>query len=240
MNWTESEKEKITEWLNDNYFSNQNFGTTPKAEIDLFMFSMYLDHLIDADENFDDYIVGRDLGLTISRVRSLKERKELKYHRENYNWAEAFAEYIKNARYDETSHLVKMSIPDVNVIKDVRYCLEVNGWYDEYQLNPKLFQCRLDIFIELCKNLPNESGESTEFIITDEVRAKLLSLVKESGLDEKDNSVIERFVADAASDGLKSLVLSLSKEALGLALSALPFGGVAKTAINFLIKTIGD
>ena len=46
------------------------------------------------------------------------------------------------------------------------------------------------------------------------------------------------FISETASDGIKSLVLTLSKEALGLALSALPFGGVAKTAIDFFIKAI--
>ena len=39
--------------------------------------------MLDNGEDIDDYVIGRDLGLTISRVRALKERKELKYHKDN-------------------------------------------------------------------------------------------------------------------------------------------------------------
>ena len=141
MTWTDKEKTRLTDWMNQNYFDNQNFGSTSKADFELFLFSLYVDHLIDNKETFDDYTVGKQLGITISRVRSLKEKKELKYHREDYCWVAYFIACIENARYDEIAHLVKVNIPDVNVIKDVRYFLEQNGWYDEYQLNPKLFQC---------------------------------------------------------------------------------------------------
>ena len=173
MNWTHEEKIRLTDWINQNYFDNQNFGSVSKTDFELFLFSLYVDHLIDNKEIFDDYTVGKQLGITISRVRSLKERKELKYHREDYCWVAYFIACIENARYDETAHLVKVNIPDVNVIKDVRYFLEQNGWYDEYQLNPKLFQCRADIFIEMCNCLPDKDGNIENYVITDEAKEKI-------------------------------------------------------------------
>ena len=240
MNWTNEEIIKLTEWINQNYFDNQNFGSVSKADFELFLFSLYIDHLIDSKETSDDYTVGKQLGMTISRVRSLKEKKELKYHREDYCWVAYFITCIENARYDETTHFVKVNIPDVNVIKDVRYFLEQNGWYDEYQLNPKLFQCRVDIFIEICNRLPDKDGNVEGYIITDEAKEKLKELA-ENTTDNKEKSAISKILCGAAKKGVKDLALTASKEVLSVALSAIPFGSIAQSAINFVIKAVkGD
>ena len=237
MNWTDKEKIRLTDWMNQNYFDNQNFGSVSKADFELFLFSLYVDHLIDNKEIFDDYTVGKQLGITISRVRSLKERKELKYHREDYCWVAYFIACIENARYDETAHLVKVNIPDVNVIKDVRYFLEQNGWYDEYQLNPKLFQCRADIFIEMCNRLPDKDGKVENYVIKDEAKEKLKEIAS-STTSDKEKSSIAKIIGGATKEGIKELALTASKEVLSAALSAIPFGGIAKTAINFVIEAV--
>lgn len=237
MNWTDKEKNKLTNWINDNYLNNQNFGSVSKADFELFLFSLYVDHLIDNKEIYDDYTIGKQLGITISRVRSLKERKELKYHREDYCWVNSFISCIKNARYDESSHLVKVNIPDVNVIKDVRYFLEKNGWYDEYQLNPKLFQCRADIFIEMCNLLPDNNGMAEGYTITEEAKEKL-RVIASNTVNTKEKSSIEKIIRGSAKEGLKELALTASKEVLSAVLSTIPFGSMAQLAINYVINAI--
>ena len=237
MNWTDEEKSKLTNWINNNYLNNQNFGSVSKSDFELFLFSLYLDHLIDGEKIYDDYTIGKQLGITISRVRSLKEKKELKYHRDDYYWVVSFIACIENARYDETTHLVKVNIPDVNVIKDVRYFLEKNGWYDEYQLNPKLFQCRADIFIEMCNILPDHNGNEERYTITEEVREKLQEIASYSS-NEKEKAAIVKIISGVAKEGMKELALTASKEVLSAVLAAIPFGSMAQTAINFMIKAV--
>ena len=239
MNWTGDEKQKMADWINQHYLCNQNFGSVSKADFELFIFSMFLDHLIDTGQNYDDYTIGKQLGMTISRVRSLKERKELKYHRADYYWVNAFTQCIKDAKYDEVTRLVKVNIPEVNVIKDVRYFLEKKGWYSEYQLNPKLFQCRADVFLDLCLCLPDENNNTEFYSLTEEEKSKLKEIKKQCRND-KEGGAIENILKGAVNDGLKELALYATKDVLCAALSAIPFGGVVQPVISYLVKALKE
>ena len=39
--WTNEEKIRLTDWINQNYLDNQNFGSVSKADFELFLFSLY-------------------------------------------------------------------------------------------------------------------------------------------------------------------------------------------------------
>ena len=135
---------------------NRNFGTLSKSEFDLLVFHYYLlNKQANADGKYvSDYDIGRDLGLTIQRVRSLRERDALKQE-PNDGWKDAFEKCLPNAHCDANGD-VKIPVPDVNVMKEVRNYFEAHGLYDEYHQNPKLFQCKLDVLIAVCINLKNE------------------------------------------------------------------------------------
>lgn len=130
---------------------DRNFGTLSKSEFDLMLFHYYLQNKQEevGSRYVSDYDIGRDLGLTIQRVRSLREREALKW-RSQEDWKEKFLKCLKYARYDEKSDAVKILVPDVNVIKEVRNFIEMAGLIDDYQLNPKVFQCNLDALIAIC------------------------------------------------------------------------------------------
>lgn len=130
---------------------NRNFGTLSKSEFDLLVFHYYLreKQANSPGKYVSDYDIGRDLGLTIQRVRSLREREALKWRSQEV-WKEKFLKCLKYARYDEKSDAVKILVPDVNVIKEVRNFIEMAGLIDDYQLNPKVFQCNLDALIAIC------------------------------------------------------------------------------------------
>lgn len=104
-----------------------------------------------------DYEIGRELGLTIQRVRSLREREVLKWPQKDDYWKDRFIDCLKDARYDEKSDAVKIPVPDVNVIKEVRNFIERAGLIDDYQLNPKVFQCNLDALIAICLDFKSGS-----------------------------------------------------------------------------------
>lgn len=149
----------------------QNFGTLSKSEFDLLVFHYYLreKQANVSGKYVSDYDIGRDLGLTIQRVRSLREREALKW-RSQEDWKNSFLECLKHARYDEKSDAVKIPVLDVNVIKEVRNFIEMAGLIDDYQLNPKVFQCNLDALIAICLDFKSGSDDNLCGKILDELR----------------------------------------------------------------------
>lgn len=161
-----------------------NFGTLSKSEFDLLVFHYYLlDKQAQVGSGYvTDYEIGRDLGLTIQRVRSLREREALKWPlKEEGKWKNDFLQCLPNAHCDANRD-VKIPVPDVNVMKEVRNYFEAQGLYDEYHQNPKLFMCKLDALIAVCISLKNK-GESN-------LCKDILAILRESE-DGKFSSAIE-------------------------------------------------
>lgn len=224
ISFTTEEKIELFNKIAERYY-NRNFGTMLKADMDTLIFSAYIEHCLKNGLPYDDYTLSIQLGITENRVRSLKERKQLQYPYDQYKWKEAFVELIPNAKYNDRKKMVQLSIGDVNLLKDVRHFIYENGWYDEFQLNPKLFQCRLDFFI----NLSNKLGEAVP--ISDENRSALKKLEANEGT----KTAIKKLIAGSFEDGIKELTLSASKEIIIEVLKLLPFGGLASKAVESLI-----
>ena len=140
------EKAEIFDQIADEYY-NVNFGHFSKSQIDLLMFSIYLEKLIDSGQNFDDYTISKQLGILQSTVRQLKKKKQLVYPR-NYKWYEVFLEYSKNAVFDGSGRIV-INIPDPNVYLELQHAIEEIGGYVEIQLNSKLLKIPPGYYMEL-------------------------------------------------------------------------------------------
>lgn len=231
----DDEKNELFKDIADMYFK-RNFGSLSKADLETYLFSFYIEHLLNHEEEFDDYTIGRDLGLTISRVRSLKERKELKYPHSGYDWRDEFLNYAKNARYDDTRKLIKFSIPDVNVIKDARNFFEKNDEYVEYQLNPKLFQCSLEAFQKMGEMLAKKKGEAFEIQYDKE---KIEKIYKSDKCSDKEKHAVQKILNDAVVDGMKDLLAEGAKEIILEILKCLtPSAGVASSIIEIIKNAI--
>lgn len=234
--FNEDEKAALFDDIVEMYFM-KNFGTVSKSDFETYLFSFYLEHLLDKDIPFDDYTLGRDLGLTQSRIRALKERKELKYPRNGYRWQEEFLKYAKHARYDESTRLVKFLIPDVNVIKDVRNFFEFHYQYDEYQLNPKLFQCRPESFIEMGKMIAEEQEEKFELTIASPDELKKIISKGTTSIIEK--NALKKILSGAVEDGIKDLLINGTKEIILFVLgNIVPGTGVLKNVFDILRDAI--
>ena len=231
--FSKEEKDILFTDLMNMYFK-KNFGTKSKTDLETYLFSFYLEHLLDNEEEFDDYTLGRDLGITLAKVRSLKERKELIYPREGFDWKKSFLHYAENAKYDENKRLIKFSIPDVNVIKEARYFFEKNGYYDEYQLNPKLFQCPLEAFEKMGQLIAKAEGEEQGYVI-DEKQIKNLTKVKCS---DKDKSIINKLLTGVTEDGLKDLLTNGTKEIMLVVLESFVPGGAVAAQVLKIITNI--
>lgn len=226
MSFSWKEKIALFDKIEQHYFV-RNFGTMTKSDFETLLFSEYIEHRIKKKLPFDDYSLSKELGITQSRIRALKERKELKYPYNDFTWQHAFAESVKNAKVDSNDHYVKMIIQDVNVMNEIRNFIEINGWYDECSLNKKLLRIPLDCFVEICY-------KSTAFdeVFSEDTKKEVKKISK------AEDTAIQAFLKDFSKDGLKSFLMSASKEVISEVLKLLPFGGVAKTAFDFLLKSI--
>ncbi len=227
MDFTQEEKIALFDRIAARYYE-RNFGTMLKADIDTLIFSAYIEHCLDKGLPYDDYTLANQLGITETKVRTLKERKQLQYPYERYDWKKAFIALIPNARYNDVKKLIQLNIGDINLLNDVRNYVYSSGWFDEFQLNPRLFQCRLDYFISLCKSL----GEDIPFDKETEKALKKLSV------SDKEMSAIEKILTGSFEDGMSELVKSASKEVIKQVLKLLPFGGIAGDAFSALIRLL--
>ncbi len=226
MSFSTEEKIAIFDKIAQHYFA-RNFGSMTKTDFETLLFSEYIEHRIKNQLSFDDYSLSKELGITQSRIRALKERKELKYPYEHFTWQTAFAESVRNAKVDPNDHYVKMIVQDINVMNEVRNFIEVNGWYDECSLNKKLLRIPLDCFVEICYKSEEFNG-----VFSEETKKAIKKISK------AEDSSVQSFLKDFSKDGLKSFLMSASKEVVSEVLKLLPFGGVAKTAFDFLVKAI--
>lgn len=228
MEFSSDEKVDVFDKIAKNYFV-RNFGSMSKADFETLLFSEYIEHCIKTGLAYDDYSLSKELGITQSRVRSLKERKELKYPYKDFKWQNAFAESVNKAKYDTSDHYVKMIIQDINVMNEVRNYIETAGWYDECSLNKKLLRIPLDCFVEICY-----TDETFSDVFTEETKqnVKKISNVEDTN--------VQAFLKDFTKDGLKSFLMSASKTVICEVLQLLPFGGVAKKAFETLTKVIEE
>lgn len=222
---SEEEKIALAEKIIELYF-RQNFGTLSKTDLETLLFSEYLDHLIANDEPYDDYTVSRALCLTQSRVRSLKERKELRYPYVHARWKELFVRDLENAKLSEDEHHIKLIVQDINVLAEARHYVEEKGWYDDYSLNRKLLNLPLSGFVDIfCDE------EDFTSALSEKTRKKIESA-------RNDSSQINKFLSDFTKEGLKSFLMSASKETIKLVLDCVPFGGLAKVVFEVISRII--
>lgn len=133
-------------------FFDRNFGSSSKAEIDLLMFHLLMERLIKQNQKdgvidyrkCSDYSLSRILGISESKIRNLKIKKNLAYP-EEYNWIDSFASIVSNSKLTRThNNKVLITIPDPNVMIEVRNFLEENGDIVEKHLNSKILEMDME------------------------------------------------------------------------------------------------
>ena len=124
-------------------------------------------------------------------------------------------------------------VPEVTVMMELRHFMEENRWYDEYQLNPKLFQCPLAFYIPLCEKI-----EGNKISLDDIAKKKLKELNKKA--NEKEKSAISKIIDGAVEDGFKDLVKYGAKTIVIEVLKTLPFGGVAAAIIKGIVTALDN
>ena len=104
--------------------------------------------------------------------------------------------------------------------------MENNGWYDEYQLNPKLFQCPLDVFISLCQKMDEEN-----LIIDDKTKKKLKELEKQE-INAEEKTALDLLQEGNYQEAFSKMGKKISKQFLEDLLEAVPFGKTLKMLLE--------
>lgn len=138
-------------------FYNGNFGTMSKSDFETLMFSLYIDQILEHDDSnfaqYSDYVLSRDLGISQSRISSLKVKKQLQYPH-NFDWRDSFSSIVKNARYENGK--IKIQIPDINLYYEIKHSIEENGGYVDVTLNKSLLQISPEYFFDILISLTRE------------------------------------------------------------------------------------
>lgn len=190
----------------ENYYEC-NFGTMPKSELDLLMFSIYADRILAANKNdsqdYSDYELSKALGITQQRINSLKVKKQLKYPRMGFDWKDEFVKISQNARYEEGK--IKVYIPDPNIYIELKNVIEKAGGYVDGTLTPKLLQISPEYFFWLLLEIsPKDKKAELEKAIKEQFKKSkvnvedfgpmtLKKLLKENGA-ELFGDVAESFI----------------------------------------------
>ena len=217
-----------------------NFGEMSKADFELLLFDIYLKN---KTGGISDYDISKELGITQSRVRSLRERRELKYSTDKKSnwWKDEFLKRVRYSKYDKETRIIKMSIPDIEVMIELRHFVEGLYLFDDYQLNPKVFACRVDIFIEICKQIDNTNYDSNS-PLDEKLKSNLKNKLKilNKSLKKEDMDILSDAFNSSVSQGLKKIVRKGSDALLECFISTLPFGSYVKDAIDFVLDSIRE
>ncbi len=158
VSMSESEKIAAFDLIAEQYY-NKNFGSVSKADIDLLMFHVYLESKIRLGkgedgtidyQQFSDYKIGKELGITPQKVRNLKIKKELKYPQPEFDWKKSLRRLLAEPnRIMYEKGFYKINIPDPNLYLAIQDYIEDQGGVIEIQLNSKLLQVKEKYLIAL-------------------------------------------------------------------------------------------
>lgn len=218
------EKARAFDAIAEKYYLS-NFGSLSKSDIDVLMFSLYIDRILKKDnknfQSYSDYTLSKYLGITQTKISNLKVKKELVYPYEGFDWRESFLSIADKAVYEKG--YIKLYIPDRNLFLEIQNAIESGNGIMEITLNPKLLQVKLESFLDLMVALCDEKDRKS---IMKEIRKKLKN-------DSSDADYIENGPL-----GLR-LAKETAKPAMDLILSCIPafkgievVGNIASTIIE--------
>lgn len=222
-------KARAFEKLAEEYYLG-NFGTMQKSNLDVLMFSIYLNRILDKTEediySYSSYNLSKWLGITQSRVNSLKEKKQLMYPRE-YEWEEAFFRVCKHADYKDG--MIYINLSDRNLFNEIKNAIEEDGGYVEVTLTQNLLKVSAKYYLPL---LVRTSSEENQAILFDLLK-KEDDVLKKFIEEKYENKIVSEY---AWKDVLLDITQAAAEEIL---LKFVPVGGKTITsAVNHIRKKI--
>ena len=227
---SDEKKAEAFDKIAKNYYLG-NFGSIQKSDIDVLMFSLFIEGILDKTENdvnsYSDYTLAKQLGITPSRVSNLKQKKQLQYPYDKFDWRLSFRRCCDNARAD--GNKIKINLRDINLYYEIRNQIDEHGGYVETSLTRNLLVISLGDFLQLVEQIMSEDEKSQ---LKEQIKEKC-GADKEL-LAELEKEKISKVVITKFKDNLPAF---LNEVLSGLVLNITNPGlGILKTAITSLIQ----
>ena len=220
MLFNDGERKDLVNEIEKLYF-NKNFGSTSKVDFETMLFSKYLEHRVNAKLSYDDFSLSKELGITQSRIRALKERVSVKYGKEDYDWRVDFLKLTEHAIYEDEK--IKLRIPERSLYLEIKNAIELNGGYVEILPTPNLLQVRLPYFFDLILSISGD--EKKEDMIK--------SLKSTMSLNNDEVKLLERqSFGKALADKTPEIIIDAIGECIPI------FGGVTKSIAKNLLEVV--
>ena len=213
----------------------KHFANISKSDVEVLFFHFYLKQKESVVKKsgedsylksfITDYQISNELGITQSKVRSLREKEYILFSRESKKeqWKDDFIKCLNEYKergsdkksciqYNSTNLLIEMSVPDINVLIEARNYLESVGFYDEVVLNKHLFKCPLNAFIVLCEYVDKDK----ELLVPEKINLFVQELKKldpssKEKLMEKIQSLGQDVILDVTKMGVVSAMCILGE-----------------------------
>ena len=136
-------------------FYDRNFATASKSEIELLMFSFYLDATIAAytdEQNVldykkaSDYHVAKQLGITQEKVRNLKVKKQARYP-VVFDWKKSLENVRNYIRLDNKRIIIPISDPNLRI--EIRNFITENGGFVDVESGRDYLRIRIEYYLML-------------------------------------------------------------------------------------------
>ena len=207
-----------------------NFGQMSKADFETLLFHLYIEQILKTDDQafseYSDYRLSKQLGISQSKVSSLKIKKQLQYPH-SFSWKNSLEALSNRVNYENGK--IKIQIPDINLYLEIKNAVEEMGGYVEVSLTPKLLQLSPGYFLDLL--VQTEKDEKKESLRKD-LAKELRDCCREKNKDT-DFFDAEPFGKQMAQLG-KEMSAEIVSTLLGNALS----GGLLGNGVVKIIRSV--
>lgn len=138
-------------------FYDRNFSSSSKSEIELLMFSFYMEAIIHANQRADgvidyakcsDYEIAKQLGLTQDRVRTLKLKKQARYP-VAFDWQKSLESIKDSIRLDTAAKRIIIPVTDPNLNVEIRNYISSHGGFVDFESGKDYIRIRVEYFLML-------------------------------------------------------------------------------------------
>lgn len=166
---TPEKKAEAFDRLAERYYKC-NFGTCSKSEVDIIMFMCYLREWekqleqkgISPLSYNSDYKIGRELGLTPTKVQNLKVKVQLAYPEERGDWKKTLLYLLENEKnFYIKDEKVFIKLPDKNMYYEIEDFINEEVGFPEYVSDPKTLCLPMMYFIKLIMVISEENERKT-------------------------------------------------------------------------------
>ena len=170
-------------------FYNRNFGAASKAEIELLMFSIFMEGMIHKYSNNDnvidmnacsDYAIAKMLGIKQASVKNLKLKKQARYPVE-FDWRKSLESIKDYIRYDIIKNRVIIPAPDPNLYEEIHNFIQEKGGYIDIKFGTNVIQIRPEYYFWLLYE--GIDDENIKITIRKEIAKKLRERNENEDLD---------------------------------------------------------